>query len=91
VDEFGEDAPILDIGGRALRGVDAPFSGSPYSMWRDVAITNKDNLGASVAEAGAGGWRTSAKTSIASNWRKNSSAAHQLRKESAHGNASDDC
>jgi prephenate dehydrogenase len=44
VDEFGEDAPILDIGGRALREM-TRISGSPYSMWRDVAITNKDNLG----------------------------------------------
>ena len=44
VDEFGEDAPILDIGGRALREL-TRISGSPYSMWRDVAITNKDNLG----------------------------------------------
>ncbi len=44
VDEFGEDAPVLDIGGRALREL-TRISGSPYSMWRDVAITNKDNLG----------------------------------------------
>jgi prephenate dehydrogenase len=44
VDEFGEDAPLLDIGGRALRDL-TRISGSPYSMWRDIAITNKDNLG----------------------------------------------
>jgi prephenate dehydrogenase len=44
VDEFGEDAPLLDIGGRALREL-TRISGSPYSMWRDVAITNKENLG----------------------------------------------
>ncbi len=44
VDEFGEDAPLLDIGGRALREL-TRISGSPYSMWRDIAITNKDNLG----------------------------------------------
>jgi prephenate dehydrogenase len=43
VDEFGTDAPLLDIGGRALREL-TRISGSPYSMWRDVAITNKDNL-----------------------------------------------
>ncbi len=43
VDEFGVDAPLLDIGGRALREL-TRISGSPYSMWRDVAITNKDNL-----------------------------------------------
>jgi hypothetical protein len=43
VDEFGADAPLLDIGGRALREL-TRISGSPYSMWRDVAITNKINL-----------------------------------------------
>jgi len=44
VDEFGSDAPLLDIGGRALRDL-TRISGSPYSMWRDIAITNKKNLG----------------------------------------------
>ena len=44
VDEFGPDAPLLDIGGRALREL-TRISGSPYSMWRDIAITNKTNLG----------------------------------------------
>jgi prephenate dehydrogenase len=43
VDEFGEDAPLLDIGGRALREL-TRISGSPYSMWRDIAITNRENL-----------------------------------------------
>ena len=43
VDEFGLDAPVLDIGGRALREM-TRISGSPYSMWRDIAITNKKNL-----------------------------------------------
>jgi prephenate dehydrogenase len=43
VDEFGPDAPILDIGGRALRDM-TRISGSPYSMWRDIAITNRKNL-----------------------------------------------
>jgi prephenate dehydrogenase len=43
VEEFGPDAPVLDIGGRALREM-TRISGSPYSMWRDVAITNKQNL-----------------------------------------------
>lgn len=47
VDEFGEDAPVLDIGGRALREM-TRISGSPYSMWRDIAITNKDNLGGAL-------------------------------------------
>jgi prephenate dehydrogenase len=44
VDEFGPDAPVLDIGGRALREM-TRISGSPYSMWRDIAITNRNNLG----------------------------------------------
>jgi prephenate dehydrogenase len=43
VDEFGAEAPMLDIGGRALREM-TRISGSPYSMWRDIAITNKKNL-----------------------------------------------
>ena len=44
VDEFGPDAPVLDIGGRALREM-TRISGSPYSMWRDIAITNKKHIG----------------------------------------------
>jgi len=44
VEEFGEDAPLLEAGGRALREM-TRISSSPYSMWRDVAITNKNNLG----------------------------------------------
>jgi prephenate dehydrogenase len=44
VDEFGEDAPLLDAGGRALREM-TRISASPYSMWRDIALTNKKNLG----------------------------------------------
>jgi len=43
VEEFGPDAPVLDIGGRALREM-TRISGSSYSMWRDVAITNKKNI-----------------------------------------------
>jgi prephenate dehydrogenase len=43
VEEFGSDAPILDVGGRALREM-TRISGSPYSMWRDIAITNRKNL-----------------------------------------------
>src|SRR5258708_40301133 len=43
VDEVGPDAPVLDIGGRALREM-TRISGSPYSMWRDIAITNKKNI-----------------------------------------------
>ncbi len=43
VDEFGADAPLLDIGGRALRDL-TRISGSAYSMWRDIAITNRGNI-----------------------------------------------
>ena len=43
VEEFGEDAPLLPAGGRALREM-TRISSSPYSMWRDVAISNKKNL-----------------------------------------------
>lgn len=43
VEEFGEDAPLLEAGGRALREM-TRISASPYSMWRDIAITNKDHL-----------------------------------------------
>jgi prephenate dehydrogenase len=42
VDEFGE-APLLEAGGRALREM-TRISSSPYSMWRDIAITNKKNI-----------------------------------------------
>lgn len=42
VDEFG-GAPLLEAGGRALREM-TRISSSPYSMWRDVAITNKKNI-----------------------------------------------
>jgi len=43
VDEFGEDAPLVPAGGRALREM-TRISASPYSMWRDIAISNKKNL-----------------------------------------------
>jgi len=43
VDEYGEDAPLLEAGGRALREM-TRISASPYSMWRDIALTNKKNL-----------------------------------------------
>jgi prephenate dehydrogenase len=44
VEEFGEDAPLLEAGGRALREM-TRISASPYSMWRDIALTNKKNIG----------------------------------------------
>ena len=43
VDEFGEDAPLLEAGGRALREM-TRIASSPYSMWRDIALTNKKNI-----------------------------------------------
>ena len=43
VEEFGEEAPLLAAGARALREM-TRISASPYSMWRDVAITNKKNI-----------------------------------------------
>jgi prephenate dehydrogenase len=43
VDEYGEQAPLLEAGGRALREM-TRIAGSPYSMWRDIALTNKANL-----------------------------------------------
>ena len=43
VEEFGEDAPLLPAGGRALQEM-TRIAASPYSMWRDIAISNKKNL-----------------------------------------------
>lgn len=43
VEEFGQQAPLLEAGGRALREM-TRISASPYSMWRDIAITNKKNI-----------------------------------------------
>jgi prephenate dehydrogenase len=43
VEEFGPDAPVLAAGGRALQEM-TRISASPYSMWRDIAISNKKNL-----------------------------------------------
>ena len=50
VDEYGEDAPLLEAGGRALRDM-TRISGSPYSMWRDIALTNKEKHCGRAAEA----------------------------------------
>jgi prephenate dehydrogenase len=43
VEEFGEEAPLLPAGGRALREM-TRISASPYSMWRDIAISNRNNI-----------------------------------------------
>ena len=43
VDEYGEDAPLLEAGGRALREM-TRTSSSPYPMWRDIALTNQKNI-----------------------------------------------
>ena len=43
VDEFGDDPDLFAIGGRALREI-TRTAASPYSMWRDIALTNTQNL-----------------------------------------------
>src|SRR3984957_15150611 len=43
VEEFGDEAPLLPAGGRALQEM-TRISASPYSMWRDIAISNQKNL-----------------------------------------------
>jgi prephenate dehydrogenase len=47
VEEFGGSAPLLSAGGRALREM-TRISASPYSMWRDIALTNKKNIQAAL-------------------------------------------
>ncbi|HZQ71210.1 MAG TPA: prephenate dehydrogenase/arogenate dehydrogenase family protein [Terriglobales bacterium] len=43
VDHFGDHAAVMEAGGRALREM-TRISSSPYSMWRDIALTNKKNI-----------------------------------------------
>jgi prephenate dehydrogenase len=43
VDEYGARAPLLESGGRALREM-TRIAASPYSMWRDIALTNKTSI-----------------------------------------------
>ena len=43
VEEFGDEARLLPAGGRALQEM-TRISASPYSMWRDIAISNQKNL-----------------------------------------------
>lgn len=47
VEEYGPKAPLLEAGGRALREM-TRIAASPYSMWRDIAITNKEPIAASL-------------------------------------------
>ncbi len=42
-EELGDDPAISEIGGRALREM-TRIAGSPYSMWRDIALTNSKNI-----------------------------------------------
>jgi prephenate dehydrogenase len=42
-DEFEGDADAQAIGGRALREM-TRIASSPYSMWRDIALTNTQNI-----------------------------------------------
>lgn len=42
-EEFGSDPDVQAIGGRALREM-TRLSQSPYSMWRDIALTNTANM-----------------------------------------------
>ena len=42
-EELGDDAAVSQIGGRALREM-TRIAHSPYSMWRDIALTNTGNL-----------------------------------------------
>ena len=42
-EELGDDEAVAQIGGRALREM-TRIAHSPYSMWRDIALTNSENL-----------------------------------------------
>jgi prephenate dehydrogenase len=42
-EELGDDEIVVQIGGRALREM-TRIAHSPYSMWRDIALTNSENL-----------------------------------------------
>ena len=41
--ELGDDEAVTQIGGRALREM-TRIAHSPYSMWRDIALTNSKNI-----------------------------------------------
>jgi prephenate dehydrogenase len=42
-EEFGADADLRAIGGRAMREM-TRLGSSPYSMWRDVALSNSEHV-----------------------------------------------
>ncbi len=42
-EELGDDETVTQIGGRALREM-TRIAHSPYSMWRDIALTNPQNI-----------------------------------------------
>jgi prephenate dehydrogenase len=42
-EELGDDQTVSQIGGRALREM-TRIGHSPYSMWRDIALTNSQNI-----------------------------------------------
>ena len=42
-EELGDDETVRMIGGRALREM-TRIGHSPYSMWRDIALTNSENI-----------------------------------------------
>jgi prephenate dehydrogenase len=42
-EELGDDEAVGQIGGRALREM-TRIAHSPYSMWRDIALTNTQNI-----------------------------------------------
>ncbi len=42
-EELGDDEIVMQIGGRALREM-TRIAHSPYSMWRDIALTNSANI-----------------------------------------------
>jgi prephenate dehydrogenase len=43
VEEFRDDPALLALGGRALRDM-TRLAQSPYSVWRDIALTNAGNI-----------------------------------------------
>jgi prephenate dehydrogenase len=47
VEKYGEKARLLESGGRALREM-TRIAASPYSMWRDIAITNKNQIASAL-------------------------------------------